>query len=79
MISKETKIPVEHVKAIEALSETVNTHAAAMDHHALSHKNSLEVLWDTIKEILPDLQYDDFTYQYRQKEKIVACIGFKHD
>ena len=77
MIGKETKIPKKNIEDVSNLSKNIKINSAGMNHFAMLHLMAVESMWATIKELLPEEDFENYTYSFNYKENKIRCIGKK--
>lgn len=70
------ELPAENKEDLNKLSENINTHESAMNHHAYMRKKASGSLWNTITELLSeDLDSENYIYEYSSDNNTVRCSG----
>ena len=75
MIGKEFKVPEENVKDLNITYMRIDGHKAAMNHHSSQLSKNEAALWATVRELMPDIDFDTYDYTYDVKTGVIHCIS----
>ena len=75
MIGESFKIPEEHLENLKNTNEEIRAHSSAMDHHTRSRIQAQKRVWASIKDIMPDLDHEEYTFSFNGENGIIECIS----
>jgi len=75
VIGKKFEVPKDIKEFIKKTNNSINSHKLAMNHHARECHKQIDILWETLKEKIPEVSSPKYIYQYNDKDHTVECIG----
>ena len=77
MIGTTYEISEENQKILKGIHDNMATHKVGMNHHATRLREEGQTLWDTIVELVPEMDTEKYIYLYDQRIGKVVCSRVK--